>query len=58
MVIKNDDFIWKFKKNRIFVFKSDFLNLNQIMTYIRIFHFLIGYNNYHNYVKNLAESVI
>jgi len=27
------------------------------MIYIRIFHFLLGYYNYHNYAKNLAEPV-
>jgi len=44
-------------KNRIFLFKSDFKNFNQVMIYIRIFNFLLGYYNYHNYVKNLAEPV-
>jgi len=27
------------------------------MIYIRIFHFLLGYYNYQNYVENLAELV-
>jgi len=27
------------------------------MIYIRIFHFLLRYYNYHNYVKNVAEPV-
>jgi len=27
------------------------------MIYIRIFPFFVGYYNYHNYVKNLAEPV-
>ena len=32
-------------KNRIFLFKSDFKNLNQIRIYIRSFHFPLGYYN-------------
>jgi len=33
--------------------------LNQIMNYIRIFYFILGYcsYNYHNNIKNLAEQV-
>jgi len=36
-----------------------FFYLNQIMIYIRIFHFFLGYCSYicHNYVNNLAEQV-
>jgi len=43
-------------KKSDFLFKSDFFHLNQIMIYIRIFHFLLGYcsYNYYNYVNNLA----
>src|SRR6218665_242411 len=49
------------KKSKIgfFLFKSDFFYLNQIMIYIRIFHFLLGYYSYncHNYVNNLVKQV-
>src|SRR6218665_1447041 len=56
---KNHDFFQKNKKIAYFLFKSDFLDLNQIMIYIRIFQFLLGYSSYncHNYVNNLAEQV-
>jgi len=57
MVVKNHEFIGKNKKIGFLKFKSNFLRLNQIMIYIRIFHFRLGYYNYHNYVKNLAEPV-
>jgi len=42
-----------FGKNK----KSDFIYLNRIMIYIRIFHFLLGQcsYNYHNYVNDPAE---
>ena len=49
-----------FQKNqRIFLFKSDFFNLNQIMIYIRIFNLFLGYCSYncHNYINNLAKQV-
>jgi len=36
---KNHDFFPKNKKIGFFLFKSDFFDLNQIMIYIRIFHF-------------------
>ena len=47
---------WFFGKK---IKKSNFLNLDQIMICIRIFHFLLGYSSYHHdkYVNNLAKQV-
>ena len=56
---KNRDFFEKNQKIGIFGFKSDFVDLNQIMIYIRIFHFFLGCCSYicHIYGHNLAEQV-
>jgi len=52
-------FFQKNQKIGFILFKSDFFDLNQIMIYITIFHFFLGYCSYiyHNYVNNLAEKV-
>jgi len=56
---KNHDFFQKNKKIGFFLFKPDFSDLNQIMIYITIFQFYLGYSSYkcHNCVNNLAEQV-
>ena len=47
------------KKSDFFYLNRIYFGLNQIMIYITIFHFFLGYCSYncHNYVNNLAEQV-